>query len=335
MKWYQKTGKDNDIVISTKVTLSRNISKYLFTCKLDNNTKDEICEKVKNILKDRYDGDFISKKISEIPRAELISLAEKNLITPNFASNANGRELLMQEDESLSIMLCEEDHIKIQAVLSGLELDKAYNLSDKVDSVLDEELQFSFDPELGYLTQCPTNIGTAMRASVLLHLPALSKRTNISKLATTVSKLGLTLSSANGGFDTGVSNIFILSNQVTLGISEKSAIENLNSITTQIIEQERQARKELVDDLTYQDLLWRSYGTLQNARVLSFNEFINAISNVKIGVCNGLINSTNDKINELIITMQPATIMMSKGENLDRKDRDVERATKVREIFSK
>lgn len=333
LKWYEKTGKDIDVVICTKLSLARNISEYVFVNKLDSKSKQEICDKVKETLKKSCDSKFIVKKMSELSRVEAISLAERSLVSPEFVTNIDGRELLMQEDESISIMLCEEDHIKIQAILSGLEVDKAYNLSDKVDAILDENFNFSFSAELGYLTQCPTNIGTAMRASVLLHLPALSSSTNINKLSTTVSKLGLTLSSVYGGFDTGKSNIYLLSNQVTLGISEKSAIENLNSITQQIIEQERQARKSLLEDLKYQDLLWRSCGTLQNARILSFDEFINNISKVKVGAYEGVVDVPIEKLNELIITMQPATISLCKGEKLDRQERDIVRAEKVREIF--
>lgn len=332
-KWYEKTGNDIDVVIGTRVSIARNISKYPFTSRLDTQSKVEICEKIKETVQNLYKDRFKYVKMSDLTQDEAISLAERSLVSPEFVSCTDGRALLMQDDESVSIMLCEEDHIKIQAMLAGLELDKVYAFTDEIDTSLDKELEFAFDKELGYLTQCPTNIGTALKASVLLHLPALNASRQISKLATTVSKLGLTLTGVYGEVSSPRSNVYLLSNQVTLGITERAAIENLSSITMQIIEQERSARKELLKDLRFQDILWRSCGTLQNARILSFDEFIHDISNIRIGASDGTLNVPMEKINELIITMQPATINMSKGERLDRQQRDSIRAEKVREIF--
>ncbi|MEG2610970.1 MAG: ATP--guanido phosphotransferase [Oscillospiraceae bacterium] len=332
-KWYEQTGNNIDVVIGTRVSLARNIAQYPFTSRLDTQGKVEICEKIKDTVRELYNDRFKYIKMSDLTQDEAISLAERSLVSPEFVSCADGRALLMQEDESVSIMLCEEDHIKIQAMISGLELDKSYSLTDEIDTALDREFQFAFDKNLGYLTQCPTNIGTALKASVLLHLPALGTSRQISRLVSTVSKLGLTLTGVYGDASSPKSNIYLLSNQVTLGISEKSAIENLGSITLQIIEQERTARQELLKDLRYQDILWRSCGTLQNARILGFEEFLQDISNIRIGPSDETFNVSMEKINELIITMQPATINASKGERLDRQQRDAIRAKKVREIF--
>jgi len=332
-KWYEKTGSDIDVVIGTRVSFSRNISQYPFTSRLKTDDKLEICKKVQKEVENLFPDRFQYIRMSELTQDEAISLAERGLVSAEFVSCTDGRALLLQEDESISIMLCEEDHIKIQGMLSGLELDKAYNFTDEIDTVLDKKLQFAFDKNLGYLTQCPTNLGTAMKASVLLHLPALTANSQISKLAVTVSKLGLTLTGVYGDISSPKSNVYMLSNQVTLGISEKSAIENLRSITLQIVEQERTARNELLKDLRYQDILWRSCGTLQNARILSFDELLHDISNVRIAASNGTINVPVEKINELVITMQPATINASKGTRLDRQQRDAIRAEKVRQIF--
>ncbi|NLL02875.1 MAG: ATP--guanido phosphotransferase [Clostridiales bacterium] len=332
-KWYEKTGKDIDVVMATRVSFSRNIDKYPYVSKLKMQDKVEICEKVKTQTDSAYPNRFKNIKMSDITQDEAISLAEKGLVSAEFVSNVDGKSLLLQEDESISIMLCEEDHIKIQGILSGLELDKVYSFTEEIETELDKNLQFAFDKDLGYLTQCPTNIGTAMKASVLLHLPALTANRQMSKLLTTVSKLGLTLAGVYGDISNPKSYIYLLSNQVTLGISEKSAIENLSSITAQIIEQERAAREKMLGDLRYQDVVWRSCGTLQNARILSFDEFIHDISNVRMASTQGTLNIPIEKINSLIITMQPATINVSKGARLDRQERDAIRAEKVREIF--
>lgn len=332
-KWYEKTGKDIDVVMATRVSFSRNIDKYPFVSKLKVQDKTQICEKVKEQIDKAYPNRFKDLKMNEITQDEAISLAERGLVSAEFVSNVEGKSLLLQEDESVSIMLCEEDHIKIQGILSGLEFDKAYSFTEEIETVLDKKLKFAFDENLGYLTQCPTNIGTAMKASVLLHLPALSNNRQISKLSTTVSKLGLTLTGVYGEISNPKGDIYLLSNQVTLGISEKLAIENLNSITSQIIEQERVAREKMLNDLRYQDAVWRSCGTLQNARLLSFDEFIHDISNVRMASTQGTVNIPVEKIDSLIIAMQPATINASKGESLDRQERDAIRAEKVREIF--
>ncbi|NCC87496.1 MAG: ATP--guanido phosphotransferase [Clostridia bacterium] len=332
-KWYEKSGSNIDVVIGTRVSLSRNIAKYPFTSRLNTDDKIEVCQEVKKSLENLFPKRFQYIKMNELTQDEAISLAERVLVSAEFVSYSEGRALLLQEDESISIMLCEDDHIKIQGMLSGLELDKVYSFIDEIDTVLDRELQFAFDKKMGYLTQCPTNIGTAMKASVLLHLPALTASGQISKLSVTVSKLGLNLTGVYGDISSPKSNVYMLSNQVTLGISEKSAIENLSSIAMQIVEQERTQRDELLKDLRYQDMFWRSYGILQNARILSSDELLQNISNVRIAASSGVINVPIEKMNELIITMQPATINASKGIRLDRQQRDAIRAEKARQIF--
>ena len=333
VKWYQLQGTENDVVIGTKISIARNVKGHNFTIRLSSEEKQEIADKTFAVLNEKLPGKFVAMRMGNMSRDMAISLAERNLVSPEFVSFAEGRTLISTEDESLSIMICEEDHLKIQALLPGLELTKAYELSNTLDTILDEELIFSFDKKLGYLTQCPTNIGTAMRASVTLQLPALSMKGQISRLSTMVSKLGLVLTGAYGEGEDSLGNLYQLCNQVTLGISEEAAIENLRSISLSIIEQERALRADLMESLKFQDILWRSYGTLKNARVMNFEEFMNAVSIVKVGVTAGEIDISNEKINELIFTMQPATLNVEFGQTLDRQVRDARRAEKIREIF--
>ena len=192
---------------------------------------------------------------------------------------------------------------------------------------------FSFDKKLGYLTQCPTNIGTAMRASVMLQLPALHIRGTISNLARTVSKLGLRLTGSFGVGSRPVGSLYTLSNQMTLGISEEAALANLKSFSLSIIQQERDAREELMSNLRFQDMLWRSYGTLKNARVMSYSEFMEALSVVRIGIANGEIDLPMTRANELIFSQQPATLNSESDDELDRQKRDELRAREIRGIF--
>ena len=332
-KWYQLSGTENDIALCTKVSLARNLRDFNFNINLDSEEKYEIAKLTEETIEKKLPGKFKTKDMRDLTRFEAISLAERNLVSPEFVSSAEGRTFMSTADESLSIMVCEEDHLKIQALLPGLELEKTHQLADHLDTMLDESLHFAFDRKLGYLTQCPGNIGTAMRASVMLQLPALRMHGRIQHLSTTVSKLGLVLTGAYGEGDNPVGSLYQLSNQVTLGISEKAALNNLNSLALSILEQERQCRAELMNNIRFQDLMWRSYGTLKNARVMSFYEFMEAIAMVKIGIAKGDIKIPMARINEMIFTLQPATINTEYSMSLDRQVRDAKRAELIREVF--
>lgn len=335
-KWYQMKGAENDVALCTKVTLARNVKGYPFTIKLPLQQRKEIEQKVTQVLESELPGKFRCMHMSDYTQDQAISLAERNLVSPEFVSSAGGRSFLCTEDESLSIMLFEEDHLKIQGLLPGLELKKAYELADTLDTMLDEKLVFSYNDELGYLTQCPTNIGTAMRTSVFLHLPGLARSGQTGNLAMTVSKLGLILTGAYGEGASPRGDLYVLSNQVTLGITEKSAIDNLASICTSVIEQERKARAKLFADIRYEDKFYRALGTLENARILSFDELMDNISSIKLGLNDAPdTDIAADRINILMYTMQPATINSSKGLTLQREERDVLRAEQVRKVFSK
>ena len=332
-KWYQLSGSENDTAICTKVALARNIAGHNFTIRLSTQEKDQIAEEVENALEQQLPGKFEATRMKDFPRDAAISLAERGTVSPEFISSTEGRTFITSRDESLTVMVCEEDHLKIQAMLPGLELDKSYALADQLDTVLDESLGFSFDKKLGYLTQCPTNIGTAMRASVMLQLPALHIRGTISNLARTVSKLGLRLTGSFGVGSRPGGSLYTLSNQMTLGISEEAALANLKSFSLSIIQQERDAREELMSNLRFQDMLWRSYGTLKNARVMSYSEFMEALSVVRIGIANGEIDLPMTRANELIFSQQPATLNSESDDELDRQKRDELRAREIRGIF--
>ncbi|MBO7682544.1 MAG: ATP--guanido phosphotransferase [Clostridia bacterium] len=332
-KWYMLAGKENDVAVSSKVSLARNLRDHVFTSRLTTEEKEQIAVEVENAVGESLQGKFVTTRMDSLSRYAAISLAERDLVSPEFVSAQEGRTFLMTPDESLSLMVCEEDHVKIQALLPGLELDRAFELADQMDTILDDALGFSFDPKLGYLTQCPTNIGTAMRASVVLQLPAMRILGRVRHLSNTVSRLGLVLTGAYGEGDTPVGSLYLLTNSVTLGISEEAALGNLSSLALSIIEQEREARKELMENLSFQDLLWRSYGTLKSARVMSFREFMEALSVVKVGIAAGEFDIPMNTVNELIFSMQPATLNTTAGKALDRQERDVLRAETVRELF--
>lgn len=328
-KWYIGEGDHNDIVISTRIRIARNLADYPFPVRLDNKSKIEVNEKIRDALDGKENLTYTELKT--LTRSQIVSLAERHLISPEFASNSDARALLMSDNEDISIMLCEEDHIRIQVMKSGLALKEAYELADKIDTEINQSLKYAFDEKLGYLTQCPTNLGTGMRASVMLHLPALTAKGQIGSLASTVSKLGLTIRGAYGEGMSAMGDLYQLSNQVSLGISEKSAIDNLKTITLQLAAQERAAWEEASKSIETEDAVFRAYGILKSARILSTKEFMSLISKVRLGAVLGMIKTDLKTINELMVSMQPATINAFVGKTLSLEERDVERAKIVRE----
>lgn len=325
-------------VISTRVRLARNLKDYPFPCRLSEQGRKKVIEKVTSAIRDSNSSiasDFNLIKLDDLTEAQGVSLVERHLVSPEFISETEGRALLLSKDESMSIMINEEDHIRLQVITDGLSLEQAYDTADKLDTLLDENLEFAFDDKLGYLTQCPTNLGTGMRASVMLHLPALEKSRIIGRIAGNLSKLGLTIRGAYGEGSEPSGSLYQLSNQVTLGISEKAAIENLENITKQLVSQERQARERLAKSIDIQDSVSRSLGLLKSAMVMTHDEALKLLSNVRFGILSGQIKDvTAEVVDSLMEKIEPATLMVNSGKNLSAQERDIERAKILREALS-
>lgn len=330
-KWYLGTGAQNDVVISTSIHLARNLKQFPFPASLSMQDKLKVNSVIKKATDELNDYSFNYYEMKTLSQAEVVSLAERHLVSPEFASSRDGRALLLTEDEAVSVMLNEEDHIRLQVMYAGFSLDEAYRTADKIDSQLSGKLQFAFDERLGYLTQDPTALGTGMKASVVLHLPALVSSSQITKLITTVSKLGLSLRGSYGEGAAAKGDLFRLSNTITLGISEKAAIENLKSIALQIAAQERVAREEIFKAPITEDRIFRAYGVLKYARMIDTSEFMELVSLVRLGAVKGIINMDCAQIEALMIHMQPATISLSVDRPLDRIERDKLRAQLVRQ----
>lgn len=333
-KWYELNGSDGDVVISTRVRLARNLKDYPFPGRCTPQQQKEISQKVKDAI---INGNsvisprFSCIDIDNINASEKVSLVERHLISPEFISENSGRSLLLLDDESVAIMINEEDHIRLQVMSQGLDLDKAYETASRIDSLLDEHLTFAFNENFGYLTQCPTNLGTGMRASVMLHLPALQNSKAMGKIADNLSKLGLTIRGTYGEGTEPVGALYQLSNQISLGISEKTAIDNLKNITKQLASQELAAREEMVKHVSVQDVIYRSEGILRSARLITNEEAMKHLSNVRMGISSGLIKTIPlDTINKLFVDIQPATLMRNIGKALSPQERDAVRATMIR-----
>lgn len=337
-KWYELNGSDGEVVISTRVRLARNLKDYPFPARCSSSQQNEIAQKISDAI---INGNsvisprFSCIDIDNINASEKVSLVERHLISPEFISEKSNKKLLLLDDESIAVMINEEDHIRLQVMTQGLDLDNAYETASRIDSLLDEHLTFAFNENLGYLTQCPTNLGTGMRASVMLHLPALQNSKSMGKIADNLSKLGLTIRGTYGEGTEPVAALYQLSNQISLGISEKTAIQNLKNITKQLISQELTSRNEMVKHLSVQDVIYRSEGILRSARLISNDEAMKNLSYVRMGIASGLISTVSlDTVNKLFIDIQPATLMKNMGKALSPQERDAVRATMIRRALA-
>ncbi len=336
-KWYESEGEQSDVVISTRIRLARNLNGYPFPHLMNQAQRKEVCEKVSDALiggNSTLRDSFRYIEAEKLSPVELASLAGRHLISPEFANDPNGRALLLMEDESVCIMINEEDHVRIQVMGSGMQLEKAYDLADKIDTLLDETLQFAFDEELGYLTACPTNLGTGMRASVMLHLPASEADGTLRRVAASLSKIGATIRGSYGEGSRSTGAMYQISNQVTLGVSEKDTLSNLSDITRQVIAIEKKSRAKLLESESYQDSVWRALGILKTARVMSSGEFAGLYSALRVGVAEGLVKGlTLADLSEAYESVQPARLMEQYGEEMNSAQRDKKRAEILRGVF--
>ena len=333
-KWYKESGPCGDTVISTRVRLARNLDSYPFPCRISEKQQMEINQKVKDILLSDGTFNFTYIDMSELSDIEAMAMTEKRLVSPDFIKNRTAKALILSDDETISIMLGEEDHIRIQVMSPGFDLDECYKTADKVDRILDTHLNYAFNEKLGFLTECPTNLGTGLRASVMMHLPAIESAGLLNQIMTTIAKIGLTIRGTYGEGSSPLGAMYQISNQVTLDISEEAAINNLKSIATQIMEQERSYRRSLIKNPTIEDRIFRSLGTLKYARIMDTKESIGLLSDVRLGVACDLINNiTIDTLNALCIDTQPAnpTVMT---EATSTQERDNKRTEIIRKALS-
>ena len=325
--WYSLAGPEGDVVLSTRVRLARNLADQPFVARLTEDGKRYVAELVRQASQELAQLSWLD--MMQVPRMQAASMAERRLISAQFAAQEPGTALLMQDDERVIIMLCEEDHIRLQALSPGLALEEAYARANEIDTILSRQLNYAFHDTLGYLTQCPTNLGTAMRASVLLHLPALAALGRVARLAESISKLGLTIRGAFGEGSEAQGALFQLSNQVTLGIAETQALENLQAITLQIAAQERLARAELLGQPVWEDKLWRAYGICRHARLLKSSEAIELLGILRMGAAQKLLPAELEALSTLMVEIQPATLCITQNVT-QAEERDAARAKMIR-----
>ena len=328
--WYNNRAPEDDIVVSTRIRLARNLNGIPFPSKMSAEQLNEVNEAVRNAILNSntpYSKSLKFILMKDIPENERYSMVERHIISREFVSNCENRSIIISEDESISIMVGEEDHIRIQVILAGLQLEKAYDIAESIDSMLCDSLDLAFDDKLGFLTECPTNLGTGLRASVMLHLPMVEKSGEISSLAESVNKIGFTVRGMYGEGSKAAASLYQISNQITLGISEKNAIDNLKIITMQLIDKEQNFRSQ-INRLKAEDICMRAMGILKNARILSSAEMMEHLSEIKLGMSLGIIDIGVLPI-KLMIEAQPFMLMRKFG-SMQPDERDIYRANMIR-----
>jgi protein arginine kinase len=272
--------------------------------------------------------EYEMKKLTPLDRQALV---EKHLISPDLSQNIKTGYALIKDDNTVSIMVNEEDHLRIQCILPGLKLDESWDMADKIDDLIEETIDYAYDEKIGYLTSCPTNVGTGIRASVMVHLPALTITGQISNILNSVSKIGMAVRGIYGEGTQALGDIYQISNQVTLGQSEKEIIENIEGVAKQIISSERRAREELYKKQRVQieDRVGRAFGILSHAKVMSTKEYMTLMSDVRLGIVLGILSVDLDKLDRLTTQIQPANLQKIYGMQLNPYERDVKRAEYV------
>lgn len=335
LNWYLQSGNESDVVFSTRVRFARNIKGFPFVNRYTKKDAIKILEMMENITPNLgYGLKFI--KLKDLDDITKLSLVEKHLISPEFAYNKDDiGAILINEEENICIMLNEEDHIRLQVISAGLELENSLNLAIEIDKKLEQLVPYAYNDKYGFLTSCPTNVGTGLRCSVMVHLPALSKTRNIGKVLQVVNNFNMNIRGIYGEGSKAQGDIYQISNKQSLGISEEDVIKNLKNITDKVIEQERLARKILTKKgIELEDKVYRAYGVLSQARRLTSEECNILLSDVKLGTDLGIIKELNDlKVKKLEMFTKPANLQKFLGQTLDSYQRDVKRAEVVKNII--
>ena len=335
--WMSEEGPESDIVLSSRIRLARNIDQFQFSFLNSSEETLKVIEAVKSRIKKgsfANTGNMDLLMMDELQPLQKRILVEKHLISPHLAENANHGACLLSENEEISIMINEEDHIRIQCLYPGLQLLEALNTAFQIDDWLEEEINYAFDEKVGYLTSCPTNVGTGLRASVMLHLPGLVMTQQLNRIIPAINQLGLVVRGIYGEGSEALGNIFQISNQITLGKSEQDIVEDLKSVVGQIVSQERSVRDTLVktSNIQLEDRVYRSFGVLTNSRIIETKEAAKCLSDVRLGIDIGYIKDIPRNIlNELMILTQPGFLQQYAGGPLRPNERDIRRASLIRE----
>ena len=343
LSWLEASGDHSDIVLSTRVRLARNLQGHAFGARARVNDRQAVLANFKEIFarsESLTKGTLLEMKDLG-PRARRI-LVERRLVTNDLLGKTEddppaGTAVHFSHRDPLSVMVNEEDHLRVQSLLSGLRIQESWEIVDSLDEELGQELPYAFHPEFGFLTSCPTNVGSGLRASVFMHLPGLVLTKEIGKVLQGLTQVGLTFRGLYGEGSEVVGNFFQVSNQTTLGKSEEDLVDHLDKIVRQVIQYEIQARQVLLRDArsVTEDKIWRAYGLLRYARALSFEELMNLLSGVRLGLSLKLLPGLRVyTLNKMMIFTQSAHLEQAVGRDLVSEERDSHRAAYVRRILT-
>jgi protein arginine kinase len=343
LSWLEASGPHADVVLSTRIRLARNLQGHAFGPRMDDEERRRLLATVQDAAgKGVLLRDGVSVDISALPPLARNVLLERHLVSRELVGDGTrepypGTGLIMGGEEQAGLMVNEEDHLRLQGIMSGLRLREAYALVDALDEELGRELPMAFHHEFGYLTSCPTNVGTGLRASILIHLPGLVLTKEIGKVLQGIGQVGLTFRGLYGEGSEVVGNFFQISNQTTLGKPEEDLIDHLQKIVQQVIQYEMQARSVLMREApaVIEDKIWRAYGLLRYARSMTFQEVMNLLSGVRLGVSMKLLPGLSVyTLNKIMVYTQSAHLEQAAGRPLTDAEGDVHRAAYVRRILA-
>jgi protein arginine kinase len=336
--WLMGNGKDHDIIISSRVRLARNLQNFPYVGRTSREQEkailSEVVEGIKNTDKLKEGSFFDMNSLSQLDRQFFI---ERRLISTDFTEQTNIRGVFIENSEAMSVMVNEEDHIRIQHISSGYSLHNAWYNIHQLDKSLSERLKYAFSKEFGYLTACPTNVGTGVRFSVFIHLPGLTFTKELERVLAELIPAGIAVRGFYGEGSKVVGNFFQISNQYTLGWTEQGILDRLIPLIDRFISEERKAREKVFNNqrIMIEDKVFRTIGILSHARILSFIEFLDLLSTLRLGVILSLIKNIDEKkLNELMVTTQPAHIQKLEGKSMTELEQDIRRASLICETLN-
>lgn len=332
LKWYEQIVPDGDVVISSRVRLARNLEDYMFSPLLREQDAVKLVNEVKKItpyLAEHDSRKYYSCNIKSLSDIDKAAMVERHIVSPLLVDKEQTTGLILSEDETVSIMINEEDHVRIQAIAAGTDIEQAYETASHIDDIAYDNLKFAYDEKYGYMTSCPTNAGTGMRASCMVFLPALTSARMIQKLIEEVGRYGVTIRGIYGEGTKSLGSIYQISNQKTLGNSEREIIENLKRIVDQVMKQERKRREYMLsfnaDEI--EDQVYRAYGILKYARQITSDDAMTLLSQLKFGADCGLIKFDREfNIHRMMMGVQPGSLQWTIGKNVGSNTRDKSRA---------
>ncbi len=337
MSWYKENGPGSDVVVSTRVRYARNVVGYRFPLKMTHQEARKLIDEVSSCFlsaNSQFAEQFQVFRTGEVKKEVLLSLFEKHLISRDMIRQSLPGACILSSDERISVMLCEEDHIRLQVILAGNQLPEALKIAQSYERLLSERLSLSHSKTLGYLTACPTNVGCGLRISAMLHLPALTMTNRIEALLNFIGKLGLTIRGMYGEGTDAKGCLYQLSNQVTLGISEEDILKKVSSVLNQIIALETKTREALLhhSEAELKNRCMRAFGILKNSYALTSEETLNYLSDVRLGKALGLLDTSYASINTLLVEGSPACLIADQNVSAPA-DRDIRRAAMAKELL--